>query len=81
MAKTSSDLRETLFATIEQLRNGEIDVATAKTVGELSQVVINSAKAELDYLKLVNGPGAASKFLDVVEPEDQPGTSGTRRLT
>lgn len=57
MARKIEDLRESIFDTIEQLKTGQIDVEKAKTIAELGQVIINSAKAETEFLKLVTDPG------------------------
>jgi hypothetical protein len=51
MSNDINKLREHLFATLEQLRDGTMDLDRAKAVAEVSQVVINSAKVEVDYLR------------------------------
>lgn len=50
-----NDLRETLLDTIQALKNKTIDVDTAKAIGELSQVVVNSAKVEVDIIRAGGG--------------------------
>ena len=57
MPKQITDLRETLFDTIEQLKSGKIDVEKAKAITGIAQVIVNSAKAEIDFLKNVNATG------------------------
>lgn len=57
MAKKIQDLRETLFDTIEQIKSGKIDVEKAKAITNIAQVIVNSAKAEVDFLKNVNSQG------------------------
>lgn len=54
-------LREHLFATLAGLKDGTINVETAKTMGEIGQVLINSAKVEVDFVR-ANG-GGKSVFL------------------
>lgn len=49
--KTMDDLRSVIFDTIDDVRKGKLDAATAKAISELSQIVINSAKAEADYAR------------------------------
>ena len=49
--KTMDDLRSVIFETIDDVRKGKLDAATAKAISELSQNVINSAKAEADYAR------------------------------
>lgn len=48
-----SDLREHLFDAIEKLKSGAIDVKQAGAVAQLGDVVVQSAKVEVDYMKLV----------------------------
>ena len=49
--KTMDDLRSVIFDTIDDVRKGKLDAATAKAISDLSQNVINSAKAEADYAR------------------------------
>lgn len=45
------DLRNHLFETLERLKDGDIDVQTAKAMADVGQVIINSAKIEIDFIK------------------------------
>lgn len=45
------DLRNHLFETIEMLKDKEIDVNTAKAISDTAQVIINSAKIEIEFMK------------------------------
>lgn len=65
MANTINDLRTELFVAIKGIRDGSLDTEKAKLIAELSQVIINSAKVEVDYLNKVGGTGTG--FI-----EDQP---------
>lgn len=56
-----NSLRESIFETITALKAGSIDVEKAKVIGDLSQVIINSAKVEVDYIR-ANGGGQAGFF-------------------
>ncbi len=42
-------LRESLFAALDGLKDGTIDVARSKAMSDISQTIINSAKVELDF--------------------------------
>ncbi len=55
------DLRGHLFDAIEQLKSGRMDVKTAQAVAQLGDVVVQSAKVEVDFLKLSGQ--ARSEFL------------------
>lgn len=57
MAKKIEDLRETLFDTIEMVKSGKLDAQKAKAITDIAQVIVNSAKAEVDFLKNVNQQG------------------------
>ena len=45
------DLRNHLFETIEMLKDGDIEIDKAKAISEVAQVIINSAKVEVQFLK------------------------------
>ena len=57
MSHTINDLREHLFATLEGLRDKEnpLDIERAKAVADVAQVVINSAKVEVEHMKVNAG--------------------------
>lgn len=57
MARKIQDLRETLFDTIEAVKTGKMDVEKAVAIKDIAQVIINSAKAEVDFLKHVSQQG------------------------
>lgn len=80
MAKNKiSDLRDHLFETIEALKDSEkpMDLERARTISAVAQVIINSAKVEVDLVKALNErtlesvkPGA--HFFDVAAGERKP---------
>tara|TARA_R110000868_G_scaffold155261_1_gene381663 strand:- start:67 stop:294 length:228 start_codon:yes stop_codon:yes gene_type:complete len=47
------DLRNHLFATIESLMDPEnpMEIDRAKAISDVAQVIVNSAKIEVDFLK------------------------------
>ena len=47
------DLRNHLFATLEALQDEEnpMDIERAKAISDVAQVIVNSAKIEVDYIK------------------------------
>ena len=59
---TIEDLRRRLFETIDGVRDGSIDIDKAKLVGDLSQVIVNTAKVEVEYLRTTGG--GESTFID-----------------
>lgn len=74
--KNIDDLRELLFATIEGVKEGTLDVERAKMIGELSQVMVNSAKVEVQYAQATGQKG--SGFLEAAEQLPQ-GITGIRQ--
>ena len=65
MSYKIEDLRNMLFVTMENLldKQNPLDLDRAKVIGELGQVIVNSAKVESDYLKAIGG--GKSHFIDV----------------
>ena len=59
MKNKIEDLRNHLFATIEALMDDEkpLDIDRAKAVADVAQVIINSAKVEIDFINKVGGTG------------------------
>jgi hypothetical protein len=57
---TLDDLRDQLFRDAEDLRAKDkpMDVDRAKAISEVAQTFINSAKAEVDFVKAVGMDGA-----------------------
>lgn len=49
------DLRNHLFETIEMVKDGDMELEKAKVIADLAQVLVNSAKIEVDYIKAVDG--------------------------
>ncbi len=64
MKNKIEDLRDHLFFTIEALLDEEkpMDVTRAKAVSNAAQAIINSAKVEVDFIK-VTGAVAGSGFI------------------
>lgn len=56
--KTISDLRDQLFDTLAKLKTGKIKAEDAKTISEISQVIINTAKVEVEYIKATGSDGS-----------------------
>jgi hypothetical protein len=63
-----NDLNSVLFDTINQLKEGKIEVSTANAVKGLSDTVINGAKTLLQAHKQANA-SAAPDFFQLPEPQ------------
>ena len=60
--QTIADLRTVLFATIAEVKAGTMGLDKAKVISDLSQVMVNSARVEVDFIKATNG--SKSNFLE-----------------
>lgn len=74
--KTITDLRAALFETLQQVKNGTMDLDKARAVNELGKTLIDSAKVEVEYLRAAGG--GESAFLDSAAGADNlpPGITG-----
>lgn len=78
MSNNINDLRTHLFDTIRELKNGKIDIEKAKAISDIAQVIVNSAKVEVDHAKVTGSKG--SGFLEKGEEQDlPPGITGIRQ--
>ena len=78
--KTVNDLREHLFAALDALKDKDnpMEIERARAVSDIAQTIINTAKIEIEYLK-VNG-GGESEFIDAVAAGNlPPGVTGVHR--
>ena len=78
MSKNISDLRDGLFEAMQMLKDGKLSVEQAKAISDMGQVIINSAKVEVDYIKANNG--GETPFLEAVGNDNlPPGVVGITR--
>jgi hypothetical protein len=54
------DLRNHLFETLEALKDEDnpMDIDRAKAIASVSQAIINSAKIEIDYIRITGNEGS-----------------------
>lgn len=55
MSKTIDDLRAALFETLDKVRDGTLDVERARAVNEVAKTIVDTAKVEVDYLRVTDG--------------------------
>jgi hypothetical protein len=78
MKNTMQDLRDHLFATLEDLTSPDskrtMPIERARAVAEVAQVLINSAKAETDFIRTVHDARMrpTGRFFPQVEREREP---------
>jgi hypothetical protein len=78
VSRNISDLREAMFDTLAGLKAGTVTVEQAKAISEVGQVIINSAKVEVDYIRANNG--GKTPFLDSAgNAKLPPGVTGITR--
>ena len=74
---TVQDLRKHLFDTIQALKDpaNPMDIARAKAISNAAQVVVNSVKVEIDYMKLTGRDGTG--FIPELEDQSKKPTGFT----
>lgn len=55
-------LRAVLFDTLRGIRDGSVDIEKAKAINDTAQVIVNTAKAEIDFAR-ATGATVASNFI------------------
>jgi hypothetical protein len=77
--RTIEDLRARLFDAIDGVRAGTMGVDKARMVSEIAQVIVNTAKVEVEYLKATGG--GESRFIDTAIGAGNlpPGITGIRQ--
>lgn len=73
----SQDLRDYLSTALKGVQDGTMDIEKAKTIGEISQVAINLAKVEVDFVR-ANGGGQSTFFNDAKQITKTPTGTLTR---
>ena len=75
MTQNIKYLREKLFKVMDDLLEKKIDVTTAKALNETAQVLVNTAKVEVSFMRL-NGsigsgfiPNGETKQIEAPQPE------------
>ncbi|WP_430230999.1 hypothetical protein [Nitrosomonas communis] len=72
MANNIEELRGILFEAIRGVKDGTLDLEKAKVIEGLSQTIINSAKVEVDYLRVTEGVGGTSFMIEGKDKEQAP---------
>lgn len=70
MSRNINHLRESLFDSLDMLKEGKLSIEQAKAISEMSQVIINTAKVEVDYIRANNG--GETPFLEAVGNDNLP---------
>ena len=52
---TIDDLRRRLFEAIDGVTTGTLDLDRARQISDLAQVIVNTAKVEVDFLRATDG--------------------------
>ena len=67
MSNDITELRGALFDTRRELKEGKMDLDRAKAINDTAQVIINTAKAEVDYMR-VTGSNSSTEFIPALPP-------------
>lgn len=76
MSNDISALREHLFAALQGVKDKTLDLDQARAINELGKTLVDTAKVEVDYLKVTGG--GESQFIDTAVGDDNlpPGITG-----
>lgn len=66
MNNKMTDLRNHLFATLEALQDPDkpMEIDRAKAIAEVGKVLVDSAKVEVMFLKVMDGDGQSTGFIE-----------------
>ena len=75
MANTIADLRKHLFETIEALKDEKkpMEIDRAKTIADVAQTIINSAKVEVDFMRMRGDDSKGTGFIPEEKQIEAPG--------
>lgn len=76
MSQSIEDLREALFATLQGVKDGSIDVEKARAVNELGKTLCDTAKVEVDYIKATGGGESTFLATTIGNSNLPPGVTG-----
>jgi hypothetical protein len=68
MSQDITSLREHLFSAIEGVKSGTLDLDKARAINEIGKTIVDTAKVEVDYLKVTGG--GESQFIDTAVGDD-----------
>jgi len=71
-------LRQHLFDTLAGLKADTIKIDQARAINETAQVIINSAKVEVDFMKY-SGKVVASEFMQLEDGEQKTATANGQK--
>lgn len=79
MSNTINDMRDVLFETLRALKDKEkpMEIDRALAIKDVAQVIVNSAKVEVDHMKIAGGAG--SGFIVPAARPALPGETTTER--
>lgn len=71
MSNNIDDLRTALFETLRGVRDGSVDLDKARAVNEVAKTIVETAKVEVDYLRVTNG-GESSFISSAIGADNLP---------
>lgn len=60
------DLRNELFDTLKKVKSGEVDIAQARSVCDIASVIVESARAETEFVRMADAI-SGSDFIPIAE--------------
>jgi hypothetical protein len=71
MSNTIEDLRNALFETLQGVRDGSVDLDQARAINDVAKTIVETAKVEVDYLRVTNG-GESSFISSAIGADNVP---------
>lgn len=85
MKRTTQGLRDILFDEIEELRSGKGEAAKSMAVANLAKQIINTAKVELDFIRVIHSQEEAGNAVQlgnlILGSDESPVASAAPRAT
>lgn len=72
MKPTIEELRDELFSTLKELRSKDapMDLDRAKVVAAVGQTIIDSARVEVEFIRVAGGQGTGFVPMQLPPPKD-----------
>ena len=70
--KSITDLRAVLFETLEGVKNGTLDLDKARSINEVAKTIVDTAKVEVEFLRVAGGEESTFIAPPPAPPADLP---------
>ena len=74
-------LRQHLFATLESVKKGDLDLERARAVNELAKTIVDTARVEVDFIRATDGTESSFLTNGQATPNPKPALGDAGPLT